>query len=164
MTAVVGTKNSLNTALVIKFLTHLKSLHKNYTHLWYEILCQLLIHTFVPNQEIQLPSPSPVSPEEHGGSGLCGMLSRAGWSSRQQQWDVPTWSVCFPRAAHLWMTSWDEFSPLQGTWVEGVLEKAVQSWVSVLPQEVIHWLSERNMHFVRAKSVMFLPCVQSCGP
>lgn len=78
MTAVVGMTNSLNTALAIKFLTHLKSLHKNYTHVWFEILCQLLIHTFVPSQEIQLPSPNPVSTEEHGSSGLC-------WNAEQGQ-------------------------------------------------------------------------------
>lgn len=51
MTAVVGTNNSLNTALAIKFLTHLEPLHKNYTHLWYKILCQLLIPTFVPTRK-----------------------------------------------------------------------------------------------------------------
>lgn len=81
MTAVVGTNNSLNTALAIKFLTQLKSLHKNYTNLWCEILCQLLIHISVPNQEIQLPSPNPVSPEEHGGSGLC-------WNAQQGRMEL----------------------------------------------------------------------------
>lgn len=162
--------NSLNAALAIIFLTHFKRLHKNYTTLWFEILCQLLIHTSVPSQEIQLPSPKPVIPEKQGGSGLCWNAQQgqdAAHGSRcrvQQQWDLPTWSVCFPRAARLWMTSWDEFSPRQGTLVGEVLEKAVQSWVSVLLQEVIHWLLERNMHFVRAKSLIFLPCVQICGP
>lgn len=170
MTAVVGMSNSLNMALAIKFLIHLKTLHKNYNTLQFQILCQLLIGTSVPEQEIQLPSPYPASPEEHGGSGLCWNAWQGqdgAHASRwrvQQQWDVPTWSAWFPGAAHLWMTSWDEFSPPQGTLVEEVLEKAAQSWVSVLPQEAIHWLLERNMHFVRAKSLIFLPCVQICGP
>lgn len=70
MTAVVGMSNSLNTALAIKFLTHLKTLHKNYNTLQFQIRCQLLIDTFVPKQEIQLSSPNPASPEERGGSGL----------------------------------------------------------------------------------------------
>lgn len=88
MTAVVGRSNSLNTALAIKFLTHLKSLHKNYTDVWFEILCQLLIHTVVPSQEIQLPSPNPVSPEEPGGSGLC-------WNAEQGQHGAHTSSEMY---------------------------------------------------------------------
>lgn len=53
---------------------------KNYTTLWFEILCQLLIHTFVPGQEIQLPSPHP--------------LSSAGMLSRNRMQLVPAGAEC----------------------------------------------------------------------
>lgn len=170
VTALVGMSNSLNTALAIKFLTHLKPLHKDYTTLQFQRLWQLLIHTFVTKQEIYLPSPNPVIAEECGGS-------RLRWSARsnrslgrgktelmparqraEQQQDIPTWSVWFPRAARLWMTFWDEFSPPRGTLVEEALEKAAQSWVSVLVQEAIHWLLERNTYFVSKILDIFAPC------
>lgn len=70
VTALVGTSNSLNTALAIKFLAHLKPLHKDYTTLQFQRLRQLLIHTFVTKQEIYLPSSNPVIAEERGGSRL----------------------------------------------------------------------------------------------
>lgn len=46
VTVLVGTSNSLNTALAIKFLTRLKPLHKDYTTLQFQRLWQLLIHTY----------------------------------------------------------------------------------------------------------------------
>lgn len=70
VTALVGTRNSLTTALTIKFLAHLKPLHKDYTTLQFQRLQQLLIHTFVTKQEIYLPSSNPVIAEECGGSRL----------------------------------------------------------------------------------------------
>lgn len=85
---------------------------------------------------------------------LTAVLAGARWSSCQQGGEhggseaCPTWSVWFPRAARLRMTFWDEFSPPQGTLVEEALEKAAQSWASVLAGEAIHWLLERNVYFV----------------
>lgn len=61
------------------------------------------------------------------------------------------------------MTFWDEFSPPRGTLVEEALEKAVPSWVSVLPQEAIRWLLEKSMYSV-SKILDILPYMQTCGP
>lgn len=48
--------------------------------------------------------------------------------------------------------------------MEEALEKAAQSWVSVLAQEAIHSLLEWNMYFVSKILAIFLPCMQICAP